>query len=196
METTFTEQDGLKVITEMIENSRAKIRDNGFFYLLWGWLVLIAGLSNFILLIVGFDKAWLPWPVLMIGGGIATGIAGYRLGKNARVKTFFDIAMIYLWNGFLVLLLFILFMAARGVISWVASNAIIIAIYGLGTFVSGGLLKFKPLIIGGVISWALAIITLFIPDIYSLLTIALSVIISYLIPGYLLKSRDKKLSHV
>ncbi len=196
METNFTEQDSLKVITEMIENSRAKIRDNGFFYLLWGWLVLIASVTNFILLIVDYEKAWLPWPILMIGGGIASGIAGYKLGKNARVKTLFDTAMIYLWSSFLVLLFIILFMAAKGTIPWIASNALIIALYGLGTFMSGGLLKFKPLIFGGVVSWALAIITLFIPDIYSLLTIALSIIIAYLIPGYMLKTRDKNLSYV
>jgi len=196
MKTDFTEQDSLKVITEMIENSKAKIRDNGFFYLLWGWLVLIASVSNFILLIIHYEKSWLLWPILMIGGGIASGIAGYKLGKKAVVKTFFDTAMIYLWYGFLVAILIILFMAANGTISWIASNALIITLYGLGTFVSGGLLNFKPLIFGGIFSWVLAIVTLFIPEIYSLLAVALSVIVAYLIPGYMLSSRDKRLSYV
>jgi hypothetical protein len=196
MKTDFTEQDSLKVITEMIENSKAKIRDNGFFYLLWGWLVLIASVTNFILLTIHYEKSWLPWPILMIGGGIASGIAGYKLGKKATVRTFFDTAMIYLWYGFLAAIFIILFMAANGTVSWVASNALIITLYGLGTFVSGGLLNFKPLIFGGIFSWVLAIVTLFIPEMYSLLTVALSVIVAYLIPGYMLSSRDKKLSYV
>jgi len=88
MKTDFTEQDSLKVITEMIENSKAKIRDNGFFYLLWGWLVLIASVTNFILLTIHYEKSWLPWPILMIGGGIASGIAGYKLGKKATSEHF------------------------------------------------------------------------------------------------------------
>ncbi len=196
METTFTEQDSLRVITEMIENSKAKIRDNGFFYLLWGWLVLIASLSNFILLIIDYDKAWLPWPILMTGGGIASGIAGYRLGKRIKVRTFFDTAMIYLWYGFLATLFIILFTAAKGNVSWVVTNALIIALYGLGTFVSGGILNFKPLIWGGIFSWVIAIVTLFIPDLYSLLAVALSIVVAYLIPGYMLKSRFNKNSHV
>ncbi len=196
METTFTEQDSLRVITEMIENSKAKIRDNGFFYLLWGWLVLIASLSNFILLIIDYDKAWLPWPILMTGGGIASGIAGYRLGKRIKVRTFFDTAMIYLWYGFLATIFIILFAAAKGNLSWVVTNALIIALYGLGTFVSGGILNFKPLIWGGIFSWILAIVTLFIPDLYSLLAVALSIVVAYLIPGYMLKSRFNKTSYV
>ncbi len=196
METTFTEQDSLRVITEMIENSKAKIRDNGFFYLLWGWLVLIASLSNFILLIIDYDKAWLPWPILMFGGGIVSGIAGYRLGKRIKVRTFFDTAMIYLWYGFLATIFIILFAAAKGNLSWVVTNALIIALYGLGTFVSGGILNFKPLIWGGIFSWILAIVTLFIPDLYSLLAVALSIVVAYLIPGYMLKSRFNKTSYV
>ncbi len=196
METTFTEQESLRVITEMIENSKAKIRDNGFFYLLWGWLVLIASLSNFILLNMDYDKAWLPWPFLMTGGGIVSGIAGYRLGKRIKVRTFFDTAMIYLWYGFLATLFIILFTAAKGNVSWVVTNALIIALYGLGTFVSGGILNFKPLIYGGVFSWLLAIVTLFIPDLYSLLAVALSIVVAYLIPGYMLKSRYNKSSYV
>ena len=196
MKTTFNEQDSIRVITEMIENSKAKIRDNGFFYLLWGWLVLIASLTNFVLLQIEFEQAWLPWPILMTGGGIASGIAGYRLGKKAKAKTLFDTAMVYLWYGFLATLLIILFTASSGKISWNVTNTLIISLYGLGTFVSGGILKFKPLIFGGIISWVLAIATLYVPEFYSLLMVALSIIVAYLIPGYMLKSRNKNLSYV
>ncbi|OQX80269.1 MAG: hypothetical protein B6D61_02260 [Bacteroidetes bacterium 4484_249] len=196
METQFTEQDSLRVIHEMIENSKAKLKDNGFFYLLWGWLVLIASLSNFFLLKIEFEQAWLPWPVLMFSGGIVSGIAGYRLGKKAKVRTMLDSSMIYLWYGFLVTLLIILISGSSGKISWSVMDALIIALYGLGTFVSGGILKFKPLIFGGIFSWGIAIVTLFIPDIYCLLMVALSIVVSYLIPGYMLRSRFNNNSHV
>jgi len=196
METNFTEQDSLRVIHEMIENSKAKLKDNGFFYLLWGWLVLIASLSNFFLLKIGFEQAWLPWPVLTISGGIVSGIAGYRLGKKAKVRTLVDTATIYLWYGFVVTLIIILFSVSIGRLSWMVTNALIIALYGLGTFVSGGILKFKPLIFGGIFSWVIAIVTLFVPGSFSLLMVALSIVVAYLIPGYMLKSRFKNHSHV
>lgn len=196
MEIKFNEQDSLRVIHEMIENSKAKISDNGFFYLLWGWLVLIASISNFILLKIGFEQAWLPWPILMIGGGVISGIAVYRIGKKAKVITFFDKAIIYLWYGFVVTLIIILVTANFGRMSWTVTNTLIIALYGLGTFVSGGILKFRPLIFGGVFCWIISLVTLFIPELYSLLMVALSIIVAYLIPGYMLKAREKNHSYV
>ncbi len=197
MKNTFSEQDSIRVITEMIENSKSNIKDNSFFYLLWGWLVLIASVTNFALLKMGyFEISWIPWPILMFGGGITSSIVGKRMGKKAKVKTMFDSAMAYLWSGFVITIFIILFLSAYGNISWKASNIMIIALYGLGTFVSGGMLKFKPLIIGGIITWAIAIATQFIPEIYSLLMVALSIIIAYLIPGYMLKSKEKSHRHV
>ncbi len=197
METTFNEKDSLRVITEMIENSKSNFKDNSFFYLLWGWLVLIASVINFTLLQMGhFEIAWIPWPILMFGGGIVSGIAGYRMGKKAKAKTMFDTAMAFLWGGFVVTIFIILFTASSGNLTWKASNIMIIALYGLGTFVSGGLLKFKPLIIGGVFSWAIAIATIFIPELYSLLMVALSIVVAYLVPGYMLKSKEKSQGHV
>jgi hypothetical protein len=44
METSNDYKEKLGVIYSMINNSKTKIRVNGFFYLLWGWLVLIASL--------------------------------------------------------------------------------------------------------------------------------------------------------
>ena len=36
----FNEEAAIKVISEMIEATRNDVRDNYFFYLLWGFLVL------------------------------------------------------------------------------------------------------------------------------------------------------------
>ncbi len=196
METKFTEQQSLQVIHEMIENTKAKFRDNGFFYLLWGWLVLIASISHFIMLNMGIEYAWLPWPVTMFGGGIASGIAGYRLGKKTNVKTFFDTAIISLWIAFTITLFIILIASGVGRISWDTANVLIIALYGLGTFISGSMMKFKPLIWGGIFSWIMAVIGLFLSSYYSLPLVAISIIVAYLIPGYMLKSRAKSNGYV
>ncbi len=196
METNFTEQQSIKVIHEMIENTKAKFNDNGFFFLLWGWLVLIASLSHFIMLIIGFEYAWLPWPVTMFGGGIASGIVGYRMGKQAQVKTIFDTTIVSLWYAFTITLFIILIAAGVGQISWNTSNVLIIALYGLGTFVSGNMMKFKPLIFGGIFSWVVAIVGMFLPPMYSLPMVTISITVAYLIPGYMLKSRAKTNGHV
>ncbi|MEZ5084593.1 MAG: hypothetical protein R2750_14305 [Bacteroidales bacterium] len=189
METNLTQQQSLKIIQEMIATSKNNLKDNSFFFLLWGWLVLIASLSHFALLQIGWQYAYLPWPLLMFSGGIISVIAGYRLGKKAQVISHVDKMIIYLWWGFLVVMLIILFMAGFNKIDWNLTHPIIITLYGLGTFVSGGVLKFKPLIIGGIVSWVIAVIAFFTEPEYVLLLISLSIIIAYLIPGYLLKAK-------
>jgi uncharacterized membrane protein YhaH (DUF805 family) len=90
--------------------------------------------------------------------------------------------------GFFFTIIVILAFAISGKIAWEIANVLIIALYGLGTFVSGGILKFKPLIIGGMCCWIIALCIFFIPDEYSLLLVAGSIIIAYLIPGYLLRN--------
>jgi len=191
METKFTEQQGIQVIHEMIENTKSKFRDNGFFYLLWGWLVLIGSSSQFILMNMGIENAWMPWPILMMGGGIVSGIAGYKLGKKTKVKTFFDTAIMALWLAFTLTLFIFLFAAAAGRISWNMANVFIIALYGLATFISGRMMNFNPLIFGGVFSWAVAIVGIFAPEMYTLPLVSISIIVAYLIPGYMLQAMAK-----
>jgi hypothetical protein len=187
METTKDYSEKLDVIYEMIENSKSKIRDNAFFYLIWGWLVLIASVSHFIMMKSGIFYSFLAWPVLMTVGMIASVIAGIRLGRKAGYRTYIDTAIIYLWYGFTFALFVILAFSIGGKIDWHITNAIIIVMYGLGTFVSGGILKFKPLIVGGISCWIISLAVFFIPGDYMLLMVALSIIIAYLIPGYLLR---------
>jgi hypothetical protein len=191
METNLTEQDSMKIIQEMIATSKNKIKDNSFFYLLWGWLVLIASLSHYFLLRLNYHEyAYLPWPILMFGGMVASIIAGIRLGKKAKVISHFDKMMIYLWYGFFFTLMVILVMAVYQKIPWTSTNPLIISLYGLGTFVSGGVLRFRPLIIGGISCWIISIIAFFVAPQNVLLLTALSIVVSYLIPGYMLKSKE------
>lgn len=187
METTKDYSEKLDVIYEMIENSKTRIRGNAFFFLLWGWLVLAASLTHFILLKLHIFYSFLAWPVIMTIGMVISVIAGIRMGRKAGYRTHIDTAVIYLWYGFFFAMLVILAFAIGGKIDWHITNALIIVMYGLGTFVSGGILKFKPLIIGGVSCWIIALGVFLLPGDYMLLLVALSIIIAYLIPGYLLR---------
>jgi hypothetical protein len=190
METKLTEQQSLKIIQEMIATSKNNLKDNSFFYLLWGWLVLFASLLHFSFLQINWEYAWIPWPILMSIGAIVSTIAGIRLGKKAKVISHVDKMIMYLWWSFLVVIFLILFMMGFQKMQWQTTHSLIIIMYGMGTFVSGGVLKFKPLIIGGIACWIIAVISFFTTPQYVLLLIALSIIIAYLIPGYMLKAKS------
>ena len=196
MEKQFNEQESLKLIQEMIENAKSKLEASSFFYLLWGWLVLAGTLIHFGLLYTHYAYPYLAWPAVMLAGLIGTAI-GVRKSKNkAKTRTYLASSMGFLWAGFSIMLLFVLFSAMMGKISWSMSNILIIALYGLSTFASGGMINFRPLIYGGIFSWLIAITSLFVAPQFTFISIALSIVVSYLIPGYLLRNKEKSQSHV
>jgi hypothetical protein len=68
-------------------------------------------------------------------------------------------------------------------------------LYGLGTFVSGSIIRFRPLVIGGIIAWALAIGCTYVSYDYQMLFGAAAILISYIIPAYMLRSRNKTVNN-
>lgn len=193
MEKQFDEKQSLEVITQAVQNARERIMEDGYFYLLWGYLVLAAALSHYVLLgLVAPQYAAAPWPILMTLGGIISGIASRRKAKKSRVTTFFDTAMIYLWSAFLIALFMVLGFTAAGKIDPLACYPLIIIIYGIGTWVSGGILKFTPLLIGGVVCWIIAGVSFYFPFDIQILLLALSIVIAYIIPGHMLKIKASK----
>jgi len=196
MEKQFNEQQSLKLIQEMIENAKSKLDAGSFYYLLWGWLVLAGTLIHFGLLYTQFAYPYVAWPVIMVAGLIGTALGVRKSKARAKTKTYLANSIGFLWTGFSIMLLFILFSAMMGKISWSMSNILIIALYGLSTFASGGMIHFKPLIYGGIASWLIAIASLFVAPQFTFLSIALSIIVSYLVPGYLLRNREKSQRHV
>ena len=191
----MNEQESLAVIREMIDRTRTNFKEQSFYYLMWGWLVVGSVIVQAILYNQGSPYHWVVWPIMGFGGGIASGIYGRKQGIKAGRSTHIDRAMMYVWVGFVVYLVLVLIMASTGKFGehgWKTSFLLIMGLYGLGTFISGGLLKFKPLIYGGVASFFLVAITAFIPALFAdfnraLIMLAISIIVSYLIPGYMLK---------
>lgn len=188
-DTPLNEKESFMIIEQMISSVKRDFREDSFLFILWGWLVLIASLSHYALLVfVKYPEHYLPWSILMPLGGIASAIYSVKKNKEQKVKTYLDNFMQYLWTAFLVSLFIVLFFMNK--IGYWSVNCLIMMIYGIGTYVTGGALKFKPLIYGGIICWALAVIGFLVSYEIQLLLLALSTLCSYLIPGYLLKYKS------
>ncbi len=188
----FTEQDSLQLIYRMIEDARGDLKSNRFFYLLWGWAVLAACLLHYGLLQAGvhWAKASLAWPILMGGAGIMSVFAARRLSREARVRSHISRAIVYLWLGVTGALLTLVIAILLGSLSFPQAYPIFIMIYGLATFASGGIIRFRPLLIGGALCWPIALIATQADFMNQLLLMALAIICSYLVPGYLLGRRE------
>ena len=184
------EKESLRIISEMIETAKAEVQDNGFLYLLWGWLTFAASLGHYTMLFFSPAKSYWPWLILMPLGGFITAVYLIRESRRRRIKTKIGDFLGAVWTAFSVaLLLLLLFMSELGPYN---IYPIIIILYGIGTFLSGKLLSFKPLIIGGILCWVIAGVSFIAEPSYRILLLALSLLVSYIIPGHILKSGRAK----
>lgn len=187
MENDFSPQQSLEIIQSMIQKTRTSIGGSRFYFLFWGWFVFLAFVIEFILkVIVHYEHHYIVWwgvlPAVLI-----TILYSRKLGKQRPVRTYIGDSMSYLWTGvgisFFVLSFIVSNIGAEGQYQ---GYPFFIMLYGLGTFVSGRILQFKPLVVGGIINWVLAGVSVLVPYDYQLLIAAAAVLISYIIPGHLL----------
>lgn len=185
MEEDFSPAESLHLIQSMIGKAKTNLSENRFYFLFWGWITFVAFLSQFVLKTIvhvrHHEAVWL----VIIPAVIVTSLYSAKRRKDRGVKTYIGESMGYLWSG-IGISFFILSIIISRSNAWVNAYAFFILLYGLGTFISGRLLRFPPLIIGGIINWILAIVCCLLPFDYQLLVAAVAILTSYIIPGYLL----------
>lgn len=186
----FNEKESLELITSMIAAAKGNIGYNVIFFLLWGWVVLGASLVHYYLIQIEYENPWLPWPILMPITGLASAIIGAKMKKQQRDVGFVLSAIKYVWIGFGVTLFVVIINGYK--MGWGNAYSILISLYAIATFITGGLIKFKPLMYGAISAWIISIITFYLPFEYVVLMLGLSMITAYLIPAYMLKRASVK----
>lgn len=189
-EEKFSPHESLQLIQSMIEKTKDDISGNKHYFLVWGWITFIACVSQFVLKhIVEYEKHYMVW-LLIIIGIVYSIYAGIREDKTKKVKSYVSDSMKYLWIG-----MGITYMVLSIVLSKIGWDTNVfpffIILYALGTFVSGNFLKFKPLIIGGMIAWGLAVLAVFLEYDYQMLAAAAAILVSYIIPAYMLNKKQR-----
>jgi hypothetical protein len=189
-ESEFSPHESLKLITQMIETTKNSISDRSRYFLLWGWAVVIGCLTQYYLkVILSYPRhyyAWLITPIAIVLHLVFV----YRDNKKERVKTFINEANIYLWIAISLSFFALGFVFSR--IGWQYCYPFFILFYAVGTYVSGSLIKFKPMIIGALFCFVLVVVCVYLPYDFQILITAFAIVISYLIPGYMLRSQYKK----
>ncbi|MBK9729858.1 MAG: hypothetical protein IPO83_00945 [Chitinophagaceae bacterium] len=172
-------------ISEAIAMTKENIKQNSYPFLLWGWLITIASFSFFFLhQYTTTPFYFLPFPVLAIAGVISTIIHYRKNVSNATVSYLSN----FLYKMWLVLGISFLAVVFINVYTSNPPFTYTLIIAAIGTLASGLVMKFQPLIIGGILFFVAAIVSVFVPEDYKVLLHGIAIVFGYLIPGYLLKS--------
>lgn len=189
-EEKFSPEQSLQLIQSMISKTKQQMSDNSIYFLVWGWLAFLACIGQFILKhVVEYEKHYLVWLVIIIGI-IFSIYQGRKEDRSVGAKTYIDESIKHLWSGMAVSFFVLGMILTR--MGWHTSIfPFFIMMYGLGTFVSGSIIRFRPLIIGGILAWILAIVSTWASYDYQMLYGAGALLLSYIIPAHLLRNYHK-----
>jgi hypothetical protein len=192
--TTFTPEESLLLISQTIAGYKSTQQKNNYYFLLWGWIISIASITHFALLRILLRNelyeniplySWTLWAIFVFTGMIIQYIHIYRVKKQTRVRSHLERYMSILWqvSGAA--------MITAGIISYLLQidpGPLVLTIAGLSTLVTGLQIRFRPLIIGGILLMLSAVAASLIKNEYQLLLNAGAIICGYMIPGYMLNS--------
>jgi hypothetical protein len=181
MKTEMSPEKSLEIITQMINESKETYKHHSFYFLLWGWLMISAALTEYYLLNIDYQFHFLPWIVFSVLGGIVSGLKGAKDKK--RISTFADKVISYTWIGFVITMIITLIAVVPS-----NPNPFVLLLVGLATFITGGVTQFKGFVVGGIIFWVAATVSFQLEVQPSLLVYALAMFLGYIVPGYLLKN--------
>ena len=193
-EENFDPKESLLLIESMINRAKDKFAEDGSMYLLWGWVVFVCSLTQFVLMhFFKYPYHYIVWFASWI-------IVIYQLVyirkkiKRRRVRTYTGYILGYVWLTFVIVIFLLAFLIGRLTEGdyYIHISPILLTIYGIPIFLSGIILRFKPLVVGGIGCWILSIAAMLIDNYdYQFLLIPLAMIIAWIIPGYLLRAKYK-----
>jgi hypothetical protein len=181
----LTAAESLDIIAAMINEAKRNVRTNHFFFLFWGWVIVAANLGVYILQQLGYERPYLVWGIT-IPAWLYTLYKGFTRKKVPRTTTHFDRISRWLWMTFGLATFTLVFFGFR--INY-QLNAVILVVASIPTVVSGVILRFRPLVYGGIVFWVAGVVNFLIPMATQPLVGAVAIVCGYLIPGYRLKRK-------
>lgn len=178
--------ESLNIISKAINQTKENIKEQSFYYLIWGWLIAIAAFCNYILTtFTDFRQDYLPWLIVVPIGWIISIVYAIKKERTKGYQTYFELFLKYLW---IVLGISFIVSVFISLILKIHPTIFVLLLAGIGTLISGLVMKFKPLIIGGVLFFAFSTATIFVDKSSILLLNTIAIVTGYLIPAYLLKN--------
>jgi hypothetical protein len=163
----MSSQESLDIISQMIKKARNSYLDTGFSPMLWGAAITTCALCSILFRWLRVPTELNAWYLIFIPMFIQLFYERNKK-KNAAIKTYNESAMDVVWGAFGITIMLGTFLKPfieyqLGVKDYESINVFaIFLLYGIPTFVTGGIMKFKPMIYGGIICWLMAIASSFI----------------------------------
>ena len=207
-ENKLSEKDSLNLITDMINKAKQSFHDSGVGPIMWGSVIMVCSLVTYARLAFSFKLPFDIWYLAFIAI-IPQIIITIKEKKGKKARTYNDIALDYVWMTFGISI-FLLIHTNSGIINGLEkgfgdysstsgfrfydySTSLFLIIYAFPTFITGGIMKCKPMLFGGIFCWTCSIITVYTPPLTDQLLMAASAFFAWLVPGIILNKQYRNL---
>lgn len=187
-EKPITEIESFQIIQQMIDRAKGSVIEKGTWAIYWGTLITFCSMATYFAIRFNIH---LPFDIFLItipAMVIQIGTIIYQKRKNRKKPKSIgqcQKAIKLIWLAFTISILLVAF-APNGV-----PTIVFFVLYGIPTFVTGALIDFKPLTIGGIVCWVCAIAFIFFrfSSATNLLLVAICATFAWLIPGIIMRRR-------
>lgn len=182
----LTAEQSLDLIASMIRQAKGNVQKNSFYFILWGWTIAVCNLGLFIMVtFTDISNPFWIW-LLTIPAAFISMWHGRQEERESTITHHLDTINKWLWMSYAVICFTIVMFGFK--INYQLSP-VILCMSAIPTFMSGIILKFRPLLISGVCFWICGAISFILPMNFQFLIASVAIATGYLVPGYLLKAR-------
>lgn len=177
-------QESLDIINQMIGEAKRSYITTGLASIVWGTLIVICSLTTWVQIHFQFRIGFDIWLLLLVALVIQM-IVSFKQGNQKAFRTRLEGTINAVWTTFGVCIMLI--SIYQNVVPKVPNTIFLyLVLYGMPTFITGMAVKFKPMIFGGLVCWALSIVSLFTSFEVNVLLMAISGLAAWFIPGVIL----------
>lgn len=185
-EETLTPNESLDIINDMVNQARFNFSRNSIYFIVWGVLLTAAALFQITAQQTGLTEIfWIGWPLAGTLGGLFSAIKSKQISNELTHESHLDRMYGLIWVFYFVTLIVVL---VALVVNRMDPSGYIMAMTGLPTILTGKLIRFKPLVWGGLTFWILGAVALFVVPAYGTPLFVLSMITGYLVPGFMMRN--------
>ncbi len=176
-------EESLAIIHAMINKARFNFSRGSFYFITWGILLFIAAIFEYVAQQTQIEMFYLGWPIAGMVGGIASGIYGSK-SRAQGPNTHLDKVYSAIWTTYFFTLIMLI---TSMVVNKINPGPYILLITGLPTFLTGYILAFRPLKLGGILFWGAGLFSMFFFSEFTSLIFGAVMLGGYLVPGLLMR---------
>jgi hypothetical protein len=186
--TNFNPEESFKLIESVIQQAKNRFEENGAAFILWGIAVPLCCFGQAYLISIGKASiSWYPYLILPLISIITIFFSAKKKNQTRNPLALIS-SRLWLFTGINILII------AFGFNSYLLSNLtpIILLLLGIATAVAGSFIRSSLLLYCGLILNASAYVAFFIPWKHQPLFMGIIALLTFLIPGILLRIKHQK----